>query len=810
MFKNYLKTAFRSISKNKSFTLINILGLALGLTTCLFIVFYVVDELSYDRYNINANRIFRVNEDLKLGDNSVQYAVAMPPLAKTLKAEYPYVEDAVRIKNAGATHVKKNNVNIIENRLAFADASLFNVFTLPMISGDPKTALNEPNSVVVTESTAKKYFNTINVLGKVIVFNDHENFKVTGVIKDIPNQSHFNFDFFLSMESFPDSRSNEWLRSDYNTYVLLRNKADSKKLEASFPNLLEKFSGDQMKSELKMSIKEFEKSGSYFRLNLMPLTDIHLKSTLTGELGANSSVQYVYIFSAIALFILLIACVNFMNLSTARSSNRAREVGVRKVLGSPRKYLIAQFLCESILLTFFATLIALLAAIILLPLFNQVSGKEIAITAQSLIWLTPLALAIILIIGSLAGSYPAFFLSAFQPIDVLKGKLATGFKGGMLRNFLVVFQFAISIFLIIGTLVIYNQLNYIQTKNLGYDRNQVLVVKNAFELKDEASVFKQSLTQLPGVVNATMTGFLPTSGWRNTRIYFKDANLSQKESMFPQSWEVDADYIPTLNMKIVAGRNFSKDISSDTSGIILNQAAAKFFGFKDPINKTIYQSKGGDSKGERNVNDYHIIGIVQDFNFNSLHEKIEPMVMTYGHNSGAVSIRVGTSKIPALLAQIKAKWKAVSPNVEMDYSFMDQDFDASYRSEQMIGTIFIIFTALAIIIACLGLFGLAAFAAEQRTKEIGIRKILGANIGAIIGMLSKDFIKLVLIAIVISSPLAWYLMHLWLQDFAYRINISWWVFAVAGLAATTVAVLTISFQSVKAALANPVKSLRSE
>ncbi|MES2266000.1 MAG: ABC transporter permease [Bacteroidota bacterium] len=811
MFKNYIKTAYRSLYKNKGFTAINILGLALGLATCLLIVFYVVDELSYDRYNTKANRIYRVNEDLKFGENNVQYAVAMPPLAKTLKAEYPYVEDAVRLKNAGSFHVKKGDAIIVENKMVYADPSLFNVFTLPIISGNSETALAEPNSVVITESTAKKYFDKANAIGKIMTFNDNWNLKVTGVIHDVPKQSHFNYDFFISMATVPDSRSNEWLRSDYNTYVLLKDAKDHEKLAASFPAFLQKFSGAQMQSELGMSIAQFEKGGSHFRLNLTALTDIHLNSNLSGELGPNSTKQYVYIFSAIALFILLIACVNFMNLSTARSSNRAKEVGVRKVMGSSRKHLIFQFLAESILITFIATIIAITAAAILLPFFNQLSGKEIVLTIDSLKWLVPSLLAIVLVIGSLAGSYPAFFLSAFQPIDVLKGKLSAGFKGGGLRSFLVVFQFFVSILLIIGTLVIYNQLNFIQTKNLGYNRNQVLVVKNSGELNQQAGVFKQELAELPGVKEATMTGFLPTNGWRNTRIYFKDATYDQKKSLFPQSWEVDADYIPTMDMKMAQGRNFSKAMQTDSSAVIINEAAAKFLGFADPINKTIYQSLGGDRKGNSpNVKECHIVGVVKDFHFNSLRQKIEPIVLTYGQNAGALAIRVSTANITSLMAQIKDKWNSLSPGVQIDYSFMDQDFDASYRSEQRIGTIFMIFTSLAIIIACLGLFGLAAYAAEQRTKEIGIRKVLGADVSVIVAMLSKDFIKLVCIAIITASPLAWYVMNLWLQDFAYRINIHWWVIAAAAAGALAIAFVTISFQSVKAALANPVNSLKNE
>ena len=811
MIRNYFKTAFRTLLKNKGFTILNVLGLSLGLASCLLITFYVVDELSYDRYNTNTNRIYRVNEDLKLGENNVLYAVCMPPLADALKNDFPYVEDAIRIKNAGSAHVRKGTINILENRLAFADPSLFNVFTLLMINGSPSTALKEPNSVVLTETTAKKYFNSTDVVGKTLTFDNNSVYKVTGVIKDIPQQSHFNFDFFISMSSFADSKSTEWLRSDYNTYVLFKDAADHKKLEAALPAFLNKYSGKQMQEQLKKSIAQFEKDGSFFRLNLTALADIHLHSKRTGELGPNSPAQYVYIFSAIALFILIIACVNFMNLSTARSSNRAREVGVRKVLGSSRKYLVLQFLTESMLVTLVATVIAFFAALALLPAFNQLAGKNIVIGPQTFAWLIPALLFIVLIVGMLAGSYPAFFLSAFRPIDVLKGKLSGGFKGGGLRNFLVVFQFSISIFLIIGTLVIYKQLNYIQTKDLGYNRNQVLIVKNTFEMtgSNTAKVFKQEVKQLPGVANATLTGFLPTANARSTSIFFKDASFDQKKALFPQTWSIDEDYINTLGMKMDIGRSFSSQVLADSSAIIINQAAADFLGLKDPINKILYRSNGGKQEVS-NSKTYHIIGIVKDFNFNSLHDAISPVVLTFSPDARALSVRLTTNDVPAVLAGIQDKWKQLSPGVKMDYSFMDQDFDAIYHAEQREGAISIVFTSLAIIIACLGLFGLAAYAAEQRTKEIGIRKVLGARVSTIAAMLSADFVKLVFVAIVISLPLGWYLMNKWLQDFAYRINIQWWILPLAAFLAIFIALITVSFQSIKAAMVNPIKSLHSE
>jgi len=806
MIRNYIKTAFRSLQKNKGFTAINVLGLALGLATCLLIVFYVADELSYDRYNENAGRIYRVNEQLKLGDNKVEYAVCMPPLAKTLKNDFPDVENTVRLKSIGGMHVKKGNENIVEYNTLFADPSIFDVFTLPMLYGNKATALTEPNTVVITESTAKKYFNKVDVVGENLITDGNHAYKITAVIKDIPQQSHFHADFLVSMASFADSRSNEWLRSDYNTYVLMRKGADYKRLEAQFPQFLRKYSGGQMQDELKMSYASFEKSGSYFRMNMIPLTDIHLHSNQTGELGTNGTEQYVYIFSAIAIFILLIACVNFMNLSTARSANRAREVGVRKVLGSARKYLIAQFLSESMIVTLIAVMIAVVIVALFLPAFNQFADKNITITGQTLIWLIPMLLLAVLVIGFLAGLYPAFFLSAFQPIDVLKGKISTGFKGGRLRSFLVVFQFSISIFLIISTLVIYNQLHYIQSRDLGYNRNQVLVIHNAFELGNHAQAFKQEVKQLPGVQNATLTGFLPTSLNRSTAIFYKEAVADPKKSIFPQTWNVDEDYIKTLGMKMAAGRNFSNQVLSDSSAVVINETAAKFLGFTDAVNKVIYKSSGGPTP---TFKAYTIIGVVKDFNFSSLRENIDPVIMQLNQDTGNLSIRVNTADISGLLTLVEDKWKDMS-QAHFEYSFMDQDFDKLYRSEQRTGTIFMVFTGLAIAIACLGLFGLAAYAAEQRTKEIGIRKVLGASIPNIAGMLSKDFIKLVFIAIVISSPIAWYLMQKWLQDFAYRVNFHWWIIALAGVAAILIALITISFQSIKAAIANPVESLRSE
>ena len=459
--------------------------------------------------------------------------------------------------------------------MIYADNSIFSIFTLPMISGNPATALTAPHTIVITERTAKKYFGKTNVTGQVLTFNDTSQYKITGVIKDIPKQSHFNFDFFIAMPTLAESRDQSWFSNNFNTYILLRPGDDYKKLQAKLGDFMHHHAAGQLQMVLHLTFDKFEQSGNYFRFSLIPLTKIHLYSTSQAELGTNGNISYIYIFSAIAIFILLIACVNFMNLSTARSSNRAREVGVRKVLGSPRKYLVAQFLTESVLITLVAALIAVFTAWAVLPLFNQMAGKELSVTPQIMGWLVPVLIILIIIIGCLAGWYPALFLSGFQPIEVLKGKLSAGFKGGMLRNFLVVFQFAISIFLIIGTLVIYNQLQYIQHKDLGYNRDHVLIVKDVWTLKNSAKTFKQEVKGIAGVQNATLTGALPTGGYGNSSSFFKDPVLDQKRAVLSQIWSVDEDYIPTLNIKMVSGRNFSRDMLTDSASLVINQGCRK-------------------------------------------------------------------------------------------------------------------------------------------------------------------------------------------------------------------------------------------
>ncbi len=796
MIKNYLKTAIRSLLKNKGFTALNVLGLAVGLATCLLIVLYVVDEFSYDRYNVKAGRIFRITENARLNNNEASYSGSEKPLMNAIK-DFPEVEKAARLIPVASLfmspqkfYVKKGSENIQEKKIVYTESGLFDIFTLPVLTGRP--SLDEPFSAVITESTAIKYYNSLQVVGKILTVNDSNHYKITAVIKDIPLQSHFNYDFFLSYSSIPEYQAGGWGYSGIHNYILLKPGADLKKLETQMRDIAYSNYPESMHT-----------NGNFIHYTLTPLLDLHLRSVSQDELMDKGSIQYVYIFLLIAVFILLIACVNFMNLSTARSSNRAREVGVRKVLGSARKFLIYQFLSESILITFLSTLIALVLAVLFMPWFNHLTVKNLAFTAHGMAWLLPSLFISALVIGLLAGIYPAFVLSAFKPIDVLKGKIASGFKNGFLRSFLVVFQFSISIFLIIGTIVIFNQLSFIRNKNLGFNRSQMLVIKNVNLLGAQAKILKEEIKKLPGVVNCTMSGYLPTGEDRNITGLFPELPIDIKQDVLSDFWPVDEDYLSSLGIELLSGRNFSSQMSSDSSAIIVNEAFVKRFGFKDPLNKTVFR----DSYG---IQSYHIIGVVKDFNYSSLREGIKPVALVYNENYGAITARVHTEQLSMLISQVEAKWKQLVPHSTFAYSFMDADFEGTYRAEQRMGKLFVTFSSLAIFIACLGLFGLAAYAAAQRDKEIGIRKVLGATVTGIVGMLSLDFLKLVMISILIASPLAWLVMNKWLEGFAYRANIQWWVLAFAGLTAIFIALFTISFQAFKAALSNPIDCLRNE
>ena len=803
MVANYLKIALRHLRKQRGFAFINVFGLAVGLACCLLIVLYVSDELSYDRYNAKADRIYRLNTDAKFGGRAVALAVTPDPLGPTLKRDYPQVEQFVRLRQRGAWLVRRagSPTAISEDNITFADSTLFDVFTLPFIAGNPKRALAEPNTVVITESAAKRHFRNRNPLGQTLLLGDQP-YRITGLIRDMPANSHFRADIFPTMLN-DDYQWGNWLSTNHYTYIVLKPGTDPAVFTRNLDAVVEKYCSPVLMKEVGVTMTQFRQSGNRFRLWMMPLTDLHLRSKQTIEMMAPGDIQYVYVFSAVALIILLIAGVNFMNLATARSAGRATEVGIRKVLGSERGQLIGQFMTESVLTTTFALGVALLLVALTLPLFNNVAAKtlrwQVLLTPG---WLAGLA-AVPVVVGGLAGSYPALFLSAFGPIQVLTGKRIMGIRGLSLRSGLVVFQFTTSVLLIIGTLVVYRQLTYIQTRNLGFDRSHVLTVSTNGSEQDET--FRQEVLKLPGVVGGTLSGFLPVPSDRSDIPLFPAGETDQKKAVSTQRWTVDYDYVKTLGMQMAQGRNFSRAFGADSSGVILNETAVKLFGFRNPVGQRVDVFQGASQRKT-----FTVVGVVRNFHYESLREQVGAVAFFLGKDPGSASFRLNQADVPNLLTQIEAKWKQLMPGQPFSYQFMDDRFDYVYRAEQRVGTLTLTFSVLAILIACLGLFGLAAFTAEQRTKEIGVRKVLGASVGSIVALLSKDFLKLVLIAIVIASPIAWYAMNRWLQDFAYKIDIEWWVFALAGLLAVVIAFLTVSFQSIKAALTNPVKSLRSE
>ncbi len=817
MLRNYIKIAWRNLIRNKTFTAINIVGLAIGLATCLLIGLFVLDELSYDRFNEKADRIVRVIFRGSIQGGKMNEAHVMPPTAQTLKADYAEVEEATRLRLGGSPVITYGDKTFRDASIAYVDANFFQVFTLPLLQGDPKTALVQPNTVVITEDLAHKYFGNADPLGKALTIKGRNiTLQVTGLISKVPDNSHFHrvgapIDIFASMASIPDAKSLSWMTSEFYTYLVLPKGYDYKQLEAKLPQVVEKYMAPQLEVAFGMNMDQFRKKGNDIGLFLQPLTDIHLHSDFAYDLSPSGDIRYVYMFAAIAVFMLLIACINFMNLSTAGASKRAKEVGIRKVLGSVRQSLTYQFLIESLLLSALALVLAVGLVYLALPVFNALSGKTLSLDFMANVWLLPGLLLFGLVAGLLAGSYPAFFLSSFKPISVLKGaKFTGGSKRIGLRSGLVVFQFFISITLMVGATVVYRQLNYIQNKKLGYNKDQVLVLPETWLLGKNEAVFRNQVMQNPGVVNVSTSGYLPAGPSNNNNFTISpEANRNGDpvtQLVKTLRYDVDYNYIPTLGMELAAGRNFAKAYGTDSTGVILNETAARTLGWGDKaLGHTITNL---NNEGRKST--YRVIGVVKDFHFRSLHERISPLVMMLGNNSGTVIVKVKAKDLAGLLANLKTQWNQLTTDAPFTYAFLDERFNDTYRSEQKIGSILGIFAGLTIFVACLGLFGLATFMAEQRTKEIGVRKVLGASVTSIVGLLSKDFLKLVAIAIVLATPVAGWIMSRWLQDFAYRIDLSWWMFALAGVLSVSIALVTVSYQSIKAALMNPVKGLRSE
>ena len=811
MIKNYFKIAWRNLLKYKFISFINLFGLTVGLTCCLLITTYIINELSYDRYNKNAENIYRVTRTFNTKDGvvSLKLSTISPPFGYYFPTDFPEIQKMTRLLNNGNTPFKYKEKLINEPDVYFADNNLFDVFTLKVLEGNPKTALEEPFSVMMSEDVAKKYFGNEDPMNKVLRAYNTFDVKVTGVYKGFPENSHMHPGMLISFNTLKDSavygaenlRTN-WGNNSFFTFLVLPKNYDPKRMIAQFPAFIDR----------RMDHKDYggDLPSKYTTLGLQKLTDIHLYSHTDYEAEANGDISRVYIFSIIALFILLIACINYMNLSTARSALRAREIGIRKVIGARKKELILQFLSESVIISWTAILLAFVCLYFALPWLNKVSGQHLTI---AILYKWQVLIPILLtpfIVGILAGLYPALFMSAFQPVKTLKGLFKAGGGNISLRKVLVVAQFAISIVLIITTIIVYQQLTYMQNTALGYNKEHVVTLPYYNAVNTQYDAFRNQLLQNANIKDVARSSRIPTGRLLDA----SGASTIVGDSMRPVTADIkfvatDYQFIPTYGIKMAAGRNFSKAYGTDTSNFILNEAAVKAIGWKSPADAIGKNFAYDNEKGK-------VIGVVADFHFESLRQEIVPMIFIYrsttpnNSNYNALSVKIGGNNIPGAMATIEKAWRQFLPDMPYQYSFLDEKFSKLYEAETRQGTIFTVFACIAIFIACLGLFGLSAFAITQRVKEIGVRKVLGAKVGTIVTLLSKDFLKLVLVAWLIAFPIAWYAMAKWLEHFAYRINIHWWVFALSGILALLVALLTVGFQAMKAAVANPVKSLRTE
>ncbi len=810
MFKNHLKTAWRSLKKQSFFTLLNTFGLAIGIAGCILISLYIHDELSYDTMFADADRIHRINVDVKFGGTESVMAEVSAPMAAALEADFPQVELATRFNPIGTTLMRKSDAtqNAKEDNATFVDASFFEMFGLAISSGDINTALEESNTLILTETAARKHFGSSDAIGQTLLLNNTDTYTVTGIIPDMPKNSFLReYSVFIAMAGLEDAQTDEWTSHNYATFIKLAANTDIQDFQLPLQGMMGKYVIPYAQRFFPGITEEaLLASGNHLKFSTIPLTDIHLYSDLEAEMSANSSIQNIYILSFIGLFLIVLASVNFMNLSTAYSLKRSKEVGIRKTLGSSKIALLRQFLMESGLITFLSLLVAIILALLTLPLFNSLAGKTIEIPFSSpFFWLLLIISAVVL--GLFSGWYPAFFMSRFMPVAVLKGSGEKGVGGGKIRNSLVVFQFSVSILLIISTVVVYQQLSYIQNKDLGFSKDQILIVEDVFTTGDQLQSFKQEVKQLAQVKNVSVSGFLPTPSFRSNTSFVKEGLLSQENAINMQIWNVDHDYLSTLDIEVLAGRDFNRQFVADSTAMILNEAAVSILGItpKEALGLRLSRDIGVE-----NPQFLTVVGVIKDFHYESLRRDIGALSLRIGNSTGAMAVKLNPGNFSSAITAIESIWNTVAPGQPFNYRFMDDAFNSTYEADQNLGRIFIAFTVLSIFIACLGLFGLAAFNAEKRIKEIGVRKVLGASVGQITFRLTKDFLKLVSIAILISVPVGWFVMNKWLEDFSYRIEINGWVFLLAAVMAITVAILTVSYQSIKAAIADPVKSLRTE
>ncbi len=800
MLKNYLKAAIRNFWRNKIFSGINILGLSTGLACCILMFLFIQNELSYDRYNVHAKNIFRITSDAEGPNGRSHLAVTPAPWAPIMKKDYPEIKTYTRLLKAEKTDVgQPGQKHFYETGLLYADSTFFDVFTVAVEKGDAKTALAQPYSIILTEETAKKYFGDKDPIGQQLEVNSfvgRVTVQVTAIVKKWASNSHFNFNAVVSLQSLGDL-SNFWSYHMFQSYLLLDKNVSVAGLEKKFPAFVKKY------------ILSNPQADGMQEIHLQPLTSIHLHSDMTGELGVNGDITYIYVFAGVAIFILLIACFNFMNLSTAQSLVRAKEIGVRKVAGADKRKLITQFLGETILFALLSLLLAIGIVYLVLPLFNRISEREIIIDFSRNYSLAITLILLVIAVGLLAGLYPAAVLSAFRPVEVLKGKFSTGNRGLSFRRVLVTVQFVVSIVLIASTMLASRQLSFLQNKKLGFDKENVIVISLPKDMDTtKLTSFKASLLSEPSILSAGASSSVPGVNISVNQV--NDGGLDLSKALSMQMLWVDQDYVSTMKMKLVAGRNFSKDHSMDKSeGFIVNEEAVKKMGWQGPsqaIGKTIQWVIP-----DRVLKKGKVVGVVEDFNINPLKSAVQPLVMHYSPlRFQYLYVRFSQRAADKITHIIDKKFSEFYPQQSLEYTFLDDNLGAMYKSERQLGTIFSYFTFLAIVICCLGILGLSLYSIQQRVKEIGIRKVLGAGIFSITSGLVKDFVKPVIMAAIIATPIAWYMMHKWLENFAYRVSIQWWVFAAAGLMALMIALLTVGSQAIRAAMANPVKSLRNE
>ncbi|PKV49015.1 putative ABC transport system permease protein [Aquimarina sp. MAR_2010_214] len=796
MFKNYIKISFRNLWKHKGFSFINISGLAIGLAAGFLMLLYVGFELSYDHFHSKSDTIYRVVANIEMPTGTMETdkpAIAVPP---HLKKEFPEILDAVRVMDINLD-VRNATIKLKENNAIAADSTFFKMFDFEILQGDKNNVLKAPYSIVLSETAAKKYFGNQPAIGQTLKIKNEDihdiNFTVTGLMKDFPENSHMQADMVISMTTYTQGVLTDfdqyWGTYDPSAYLLLNPNVDPVVLASKFPDFLERNIGEDMK-----------KSKSYVSLFLEPLNEVYLYSSRGG--GISGDIDSIYVFSIIAIFILLIASINFINLTTARSVERAKEVGVRKVIGAEKRQLTFQFIGESIIIALLAFILSIVLIAIFLPLFNTLSGKIVSPGIFSNVTHIGILFIIALTIGALAGTYPAFVLSSFKPVQVLKGSFSTGTKGILLRKGLVVVQFTISIALIIGTIIIYNQMNYMRNQELGFDKEQIVVLET--NISPAQKKLQDNLNNLPGVISTSFGSSVPGGG--NNIAYSLIKNKNGEEQVINiDAYFTDYNFISQFGLKVVAGRTFSRDFGTDsTEAMVLNEAAVKLLGYNSPEEALGINFSQWGKSGQ-------VIGVVKDFHFTSLEENINPLTMTIAPNrTDLLSVKISTRNIEETLSSIEQKWETILPDDSFEFYFLDEAFNEQYRTHERFGNLFISFTILAILISCLGLLGLVAYSTLQRKREIGVRKVLGASVIKIIKLLSKEFISLVGIAFIIASPVAWFIMSYWLEDFAYRIGIQWWMFVLAGMSALFIAFIAVCFHATKASFANPVKSLRTE